>query len=88
MRTGGLKIPSMISAQNAKSFFVIKTKCTFLSFKHSFISFQFHMPAVLLDDTIFSSALMHEVIHKCSYEILVDIAGFHYYRLATMAEIG
>ena len=48
--------------------FVTKTKCQFLplaaicrKIKHSFISFLFHVPATLIDDTVFSCALMQEV---------------------------
>ena len=56
------------SLQNVKWFFVMKTKCTFLplaaicrKIKHSFISFLFHVPATLKDDTAFSCALNQEV---------------------------
>ena len=48
--------------------FVTKTKCQFLplaaicrKIKHSFISFLFHVPATLKDDTVFPCALMQEV---------------------------
>ena len=48
--------------------FVTKTKCQFLPLaaicrktKHSFISFLFHVPATLKDDTVFSCALIQEV---------------------------
>ena len=46
----------------------MKTRCTFLplaaickKIKHSFISFLFHVPATLKDDTVLSSAFMQEV---------------------------
>ena len=48
--------------------FVTKTKCQFLPLatirrriKHSFISFLFHLPATLKDDTVFSCALMQGI---------------------------
>ena len=49
--------------------FVMKTRCTFpplaaifrKKIKHSFISFLFHVPATLKDDTVLSCALMQEV---------------------------
>ena len=46
----------------------MKTRCTFLplaaicrKIKHSFISFLFHVPATLKDETVLSGALMQDV---------------------------
>ena len=77
--------------------FVTKTRCTFLplaaiirkKIKHSFISFLFHVPATLKDDTVLSCALIARSMgceNIC--DILVDIFGFHSFRLAIIAGIG
>ena len=74
--------------------FVTKTKCQFLplaaicrKIKHSFISFLFHGPATLKDDTVFScDARSLGCENIC--DILVDIFGCHSFRLAIVAGVG
>ena len=74
--------------------FVTKTKYQFLplaairrKIKHSFISFLFHVPATLKDDTVFScDARIMGCENIC--DILADIFGCHSLRLAIIAGVG
>ena len=71
-----------------------KTKFQFLplaaicrKIKHSFISFLFHVPATVKDDTVFScDARSMGCENIC--DILVDIFGCHSFRLAIIAGVG
>ena len=74
--------------------FVTKTKCQFLPLaaicrkvKHSFISFLFHVPATLKDDTVFSCDARSMGCENICV-ILVDIFGCHSFRLAIVAGVG
>ena len=74
--------------------FVTKTKCQFFplaaicrKIKHSFISFLFHVPATLKDDTVFSCDVRSMGCENIC-DILVDIFGCHSFRLASLQELG